>query len=104
MEIKYMDIKKTLKRSLRRGKVKFKYRDKLDYIQLFNTPSTITSSNNITSSNTTNAINVKMINNNGSTKSNTNVTFFINQDIINLMKKYNCTRCTIPKYKLDTIL
>ena len=42
--------------------------------------------------------------NNITTNLNTNVTIIINQEIINLMKKYNCPRCTIPKYKLDTIL
>lgn len=98
-----------------------KYRDKLEYIQLFN--NVVSTNCIIQNSETTGTINVKMINHNKNSSNsnsnsnsnssssskndsnfNSNVTIIINQEIINLMKKYNCTRCTIPKYKLDTIL
>jgi hypothetical protein len=68
-----------------------KYRDKYDYIKLFNFD-----------------INLKIIyteqENNKKVVRSKNVTINLNKNIINLMITKKCIRCTIPKNKLNQIL
>ena len=63
-----------------------KYRDKKEYIKLFNFN-----------------INLKVINK-GSDVNGSSVSFSINKNIVYLMENNKCIRCTIPKHKLNQII
>ena len=63
-----------------------KYRDKKEYIKLFNFN-----------------INLKVINKDSDINGNS-ISFSINKNIIYLMENNKCIRCTIPKHKLNQII
>lgn len=79
-----------------------KYRDKLEYINMFD------SSFNIKIIKVSKVQDNKLITilSNETMKylSNSNVSLTINKNIIKMIEQQNCIRCTIPKHKLYTIL
>jgi len=85
-----------------------RYRDKLDYIKMFNTNINLKLIKTLNNSNTIlNLESNKKIDSNNANKDNliiSNITISINQKIIELIKTKECYRCTIPKNKLSSIL
>lgn len=84
-----------------------KYRDKLEYINMFNT--TINIKIIKISKVPEVKLNINVVSSDETIKSKfhlskSSVTLDVNQNIVELMGKQNCIRCTIPKHKLHTIL